>query len=76
MRNTMPRGESVQRATQSTKRMSAGRNAGASRLAVTALRLAPAAVSRMAQTTPSVSRVPSGTSTRSPAFSARPAGTR
>ena len=74
MRNAMPRGASVQRATQSMKSRIAGRSGGQSRLAVIDLRLPPSP-SRTAQTTPVEARVPSGAETKSPGARMRSVGT-
>ncbi len=64
----MPRGASVQRATQSTKPRSVSSSGGRSYFAITLLRLpgpaAPAGATD--QTTPKDLRVESGTSTQSP----------
>ena len=75
MRSAMPRGASVQRATQSTKSRKGRLSGGQSRTAAMDLRLSPPA-SRSAQTTPVAWRVPSGTLTNWPGSSARSAGTR
>ena len=75
MRNTMPRGAMVQRATQSTNWRRGGASGGRSRLALMLLRLPPG-VLRVSQTTPVTSREPSGTSTKSPAATVMPRGTR
>ncbi len=75
MRSTMPRGLSVQRATQSMKSRNGFCSGGQSRTADTDFRLSPPA-SRVAQTTPVAWRVPSGTPTKAPGSSARSAGAR
>ena len=66
MRSTMPRGLSVQAASQSMKRRRGSRTGGQSSRDTTCFRLSPPA-DRASQTTPSVCRVPSGTTTKSPA---------
>ena len=78
MRNTRPRGASVQRAVQSTNSTRPFGNAGISALPMSDFRLGCSRVpsSLMAQTTPIVWRGPSGAMTRSPGRSASPGGLR
>ena len=68
MRNTPPRGERVQRATQSMKSRSGLRSGGQSRTSTIDLRLSPPPA-RVAQTTPVAIRVPSGMATNCPGSS-------
>jgi hypothetical protein len=75
MASAEPFGARVYQASQSTKRRMGAGNAGACTRPSTVLRFAPAP-SRRAQTTPTVSRGPSGTRTTSPsARGSRSAGT-
>ncbi len=73
--STMPRGPSVQRATQSMKSRKGWRSGGQSRRPATVLRLSPPP-GRTAQTTPVARRVPSGTLTQAPGSSFKPDGAR
>ena len=65
-------------ATQSTKRLTASGSAGASSsLSATGFSFAGSTPSVPGpQTTPRISRVPSGTTTKSPGWSASPSGTK
>ena len=76
MRRTMPRGLKVQRATQSTKLRRFSLSGGMSNRAAIALRLLPPAPAAISQTAPTVCRVPSGTSTKSPTARSSSSGTR
>ena len=71
----MPRGLSVQRATQSMKSRNGWRSGGQSRRPAIDFRLSPPPALN-AQTTPVARRVPSGTLTQAPGSSARPEGAR
>ena len=62
MRSTPPRGERVQRATQSMKSRNGCRSAGQSRISTTDFRLSPPP-GRVAQTTPVAILVPKGAAT-------------
>ena len=73
--STMPRGLSVQRATQSMKSRNGARSGGQSRVAAIALRLSPPP-GRTAQTTPVACRAPSGMRTNAPGSSFQSEGAR
>ena len=75
MRSTMPRGLSVQRATQSMKSRKGCLSGGQSRITATDLRLSPLP-SRKAHTTPVACRAPSGTPTNAPGSTAALEGAR
>ena len=73
--STIPRGLSVQRATQSMKSRNGGRSGGKSRVAATDFKLSPPA-GRTAQTTPVASRARSGIRTHAPGSSFHSDGAR
>ena len=73
MRSTLPRGESVQRATQSMKSRNVCPSGGQSRISTIDFRLSPPPA-RAAQTTPVAMRVPSGATTKSPGLRAEMRG--
>ena len=73
--STMPRGASVQRATQSMKSRSGALSGGQSRVAAIGFKLSPPP-GRAAQTTPVASRAPSGMRTHWPGASFQSEGAR
>ncbi len=76
IRNTMPRGLKVQRATQSMNFRQLPESGGIARREAMDFRFArPVAPDRTSQTTPCVIFVPSGTSTKSPGATDMPLGT-